>query len=213
MIVIQDDLTFVDGIESVTYVPAGGGSPVVVERALRRRVSHSEAAPSDGVYTAHDVKWFLSTTDLTERPTPGATIADVAGDVWTVLEVSRDALNAAWRCRARDLALAENLEHRVAIMRALWQASAAGAPTAIWIVELSDVPARIQPIDGEVTTEHDQRIVRATHRVYLGQSLSLDANHRIVHDATVYHVLATKMPDRLDQLPVVHVEQSPWPLG
>lgn len=213
MIVLQDDLAFVDGIEAVTYVPADGGSPVVVAHALRRRVHHSEAAPSDGVYTAHDVKWFLSTVDLAERPTPGATIADAVGDVWTILEVWPDALNAAWRCRARNLILAENLLHRVKVLRATWHATPAGAATAVWLNEFVDVAARIQPIESEVRTEHDQRIVRATHRVYLGEPLDLDANHRIVHDTTVYHVLATKMPARLDQLPVVHVERSPWPLG
>ena len=212
MIVLQDDLAYLDGIEAVTYTPAGG-SPVLVEHALRRRASESEAAPSDGVYTAHDVKWYLSTIDLAERPAPGGTITDDAGDVWTVLEVWPDALNAAWRCRARNLALAENLEQRVSVLRATWQASASGAPEAVWIPDVLDVPARIQPIEGEVQSEHDQRIARATHRIYLGQPLSLDANHRIVHDATVYHVLATRMPERLDQLPVVHAERSPWPLG
>jgi hypothetical protein len=190
MIVLQDDLAYVDGIEAITFVPAGGGSPVLVEHALRRKAHHAEAATSDGAYTASDVKWFLSTIDLTERPTPGATITDAAGDVWTVLEVWPDALNAAWRCRARNLVLAENLLHRVNVLRATWQATPAGAASAVWVAEFTDVPARIQPIDTKVTTEYEQRIARATHRVYLGQPLS----------------------ERLDQLAVAHVEVSPWPL-
>jgi hypothetical protein len=212
MIVLQDDLAYVDGVEAVSVVPAGGGAAVLVEHALRRKAHHGEAAASDGVYTASDVKWFLSTIDLVERPTPGATITDAAGDVWTVLEVWPDALNAAWRCLARNLVLAENLLHRVNVLRATWQATPAGAAAAIWFAEFTDVPARIQPIDTKIATENEQRIARATHRVYLGQPLSLDANHRIVHDSVVYHVLATSMPERLDQLAVVHVEVSPWPL-
>jgi hypothetical protein len=212
MIVLQDDLAYVDGIEAITFVPAGGGSPVLVEHALRRKAHHAEAAASDGAYTASDVKWFLSTIDLTERPAPGATITDAAGDVWTVIEVWPDALNAAWRCRARNLVLAENLLHRVNVLRATWQATPAGAASAVWVAEFTDVPARIQPIDTKVTTEYEQRIARATHRVYLGQPLSLDANHRIVHESVVYHVLSTSMPERLDQLAVAHVEVSPWPL-
>jgi head-tail adaptor len=211
MIVIQDDLTYVDGVEAITFTPVGG-APVLVEHALRRKARESEAAASGGAYTAHDVKWFLSTVDLISRPTPGATITDAAGDVWTVLDVWPDALNAAWRCRARNLTFAEGLSQRVTILRAVWQASPAGAAAALWVSEHSDVPARIQPIETDVTTEHAQRMARATHRVYLGQSLALDANHRIVHAARVYHVLSTTMPARIDELPVVHVEVSPWPL-
>jgi hypothetical protein len=55
-------------------------------------------------------------------------------------------------------------------------------------------------------------MARETHRVYLGQALALNANHRIVHESQVYHVLSTTMPARIDELPVVHVEASPWPL-
>lgn len=212
MIVVQDDLAYLDGVEAVTFSPAGGGAPVLVEHALRRRARESEAAASGGAYTAHDVKWFLSTVDLAARPTPGATITDAAGDVWTVLDVWPDALNAAWRCRARNLVLAENLSQRISVLRATWRATAAGAAEAVWIGEASDVPARIQPIETDVKTEHAQRIARETHRVYLGQPLALDANHRIVCESRVYHVLSTTIPERIDQLPVVHVEASPWPL-
>lgn len=212
MIVVQDDLAYLDGVEAVTFSAAGGGSPVLVEHALRRRAHEREAAPSGGAYTAFDVKWYLSTVDLIERPTPGATIVDAEGNVWTVLEVWPDALNAAWRCRARNLVVAENLSQRVQVLRAVWYASSAGAASAMWIGEHSDVPARIQPIETQVKIEHDERMARATHRVYLGQPLALDANHRIVHEAEVYHVLATTMPARIDELAVVHVEASPWPL-
>jgi hypothetical protein len=212
MIVVQDDLAYLDGVEAITFLAADGGLPVLVAHALRRKARASEAAASGGAHTAHDVTWFLSTVDLIAQPTPGATIADAAGDVWTVLDVWPDALNAAWRCRARNLTLAEGLSQQVTILRAVWQATSAGAASAYWVLEHSDVRARIQPIEMEVKTEHAQRISRETHRVYLGQPLSLDANHRIVHDARVYHVLSTTMPARIDALAVVHVEASPWPL-
>jgi hypothetical protein len=185
---------------------------VLVEHALRRKSHHREAAASGGAYTSADVRWFLSTIELVERPAAGATITDAAGDVWTVLEVWHDALNSAWRCRARNLVLAENLSQRISVLRATWQATPSGAASAIWTAEYADVPARIQPIETHVKHEHEQRIARATHRVILGQPVTLDANHRIVHEGVVYHVLATTMPERIDELPVVHVERSPWPL-
>jgi hypothetical protein len=212
MLVIEDDLSYVDGLEAVV-VTLPGTSPVGVAHALRRNVHHAEAAPSDGVYTADDVKWFLATTDLTDEPAPGTTIADAAGGIWTVLETSRDAFNAAWRCRARRLALAEALSDIVDILRATWTAGAAGDANATWIVERSNVAARIQPAAVQIASEHEQRTGQATHLIYLSERIDLGANHRIVCWPTVYHVLRCEQLERLDQWTVVQARQSERPLA
>jgi hypothetical protein len=212
MLAIEDDLTCVDGLEAVV-VTRPGESPASVAHALRRKIHHAEAAPSDGVYTADDVKWFLATSELASEPAPGTTIADTNGNVWTVLAASRDALTSAWRCHARRLSLTESRGDLGDILRAAWTACPAGDAAATWIAERTGVAARIQPNAMQVASAHEQRTSEVTHLIYLSERIELNANHRIVCGSATYHVVRSECFAQLDQWTVVHVRQSDRPLG
>lgn len=218
---VAGDLNAVDGSEQVTLRQPGGSASIVIDGALRRHVGASgspgetrEAAPSAGIHTASDVVWHLPVEALCTMPELGATITDGEGVDWTVLEVSRETLGTRWRCRTRALAIAAGLDQLITIEQAVWTKDAAGAAHAKWKTWREGVRARIQPVSGDIDQQHAMRHTRTTHRVYLAERIELDENKRIVAaDGRTYHVLGFEMPERIDKLMVVHVEESPWPLG
>jgi hypothetical protein len=75
------------------------------------------------------------------------------------------------------------------------------------------VPARIQPLAAAVEFRHAHRTVRVTHHIFIAEPKSIDDQHRVVHNDTVYHVFGYESPQRIDRLLTVLAEQSPWPLA
>jgi len=197
---------FADGLVPVTLVERTSGDPTAVSAALRRTVSTREAEASGGDYTASDVVWHLPASELPAPPTVGDRIVEASGATWTILRVQQMTQDSRWRCIARELRIADHEATLVEIEVATWTKGDAGAATASWSTEQSDVRAAIQPERVEVRIENGRRTVESTHRVYLEQSLTLTENHRLVGpDATIYQVLRTEKSDRLDAAMVVAV--------
>jgi head-tail adaptor len=213
ILTIVDDLEHFDGLEPVQLFAPQATTPVGVNAALRRRVSVQEAAASNGAYVETDLKWHLSTREIDAAPEVGATIRDVHGGDWTVLRVEGHAAAGSWKCWCRNVAISARLEQRITIQRAVWRAAASGAPQAHWIDLQTDVPARIQPLAVAVEVRHAHRTARVTHHIFIAEPLSIDDQHRVVYEGSVYHVVGSETSQRIDRLMTILAEQSPWPLA
>lgn len=203
-----------DALESVT-LNAISGSQTAVSGALRLRIREQEAAASGGRYTRRDVKWHLPVSDVASPPEVGATIQDDQSQTWTILRVDHDTRSSRWRCWCRKLAIATTLSDRINVQQAAWTKDAHGALSATWSNWKTNLAARIQPLDAEAGVEHDQRILRTSHRVFLASPADISEKHRLFHPATgdTFHVLGFQSPSRIDELFIVNVAKSPWTLA
>ncbi len=203
----------VDGLEAVTLKDRDGRSAQNVAKALRRAIGRREAAASSGRYTAADAVWHLPEGELSQPPEIGDVIVDSSGERWTILAVSHSSLVARFRCVARDLAIAGGLDSFITLQRAVHTKSATGSEETRWVDCQTGLRARVQAVEGDVAAEHGRRMMRHTHQVFLSRAITVDHNHRIVHQGAVYHVLGYEMPERVDKLFVINARRSPWPLA
>jgi head-tail adaptor len=111
------------------------------------------------------------------------------------------------------LSLVHDLHHLIDVQRATWAKGASGALGVQWVDYRVGIAARVQPISVSNDAAHEQRFARATHRVYLADTVPLDSNFRIMHEGQPYNVLGCRLLDRIDQLLEIDVEQVPWPLS
>lgn len=204
----RDSLSVVDGTETVSLIRRSG-EEATMPGALKRRLTTSEAAASDGRYTASDVTWHLSTDELAEPPAVGDFLRDCSGAKWAVLEVDESRRSGRWICRARKLEMAGGLDKTVRIQRATWSKGPSGDAVATWHDVLVNVPARIQPERTVVNVDQGRRDVTATHKIYLAVAIPLDEDHRIVHDEAAYRIVSQENAERIDQLAVVNAIEMP----
>lgn len=212
---IRADLVDVaDGLETVTVAEPGASSGTSVAGALGRAVSTREAQASGGRYTTSDRAWHLPVSLLGARPSLGARIVDSAGTQWKILEVHRETLGTRWRCLARELAIAQNLDTLVRIERAAVGKGPGGAAQYTWTIWRQAVRARIQPLESRHEVENQARLDRRTHIVYLAEQIPVDPHDRIIGpDGSTYKVLGSRKRDLIDQLLEVDVLETRWPLG
>jgi head-tail adaptor len=204
----------VDQLEAVTVRDVSASTNTPVASALRRAVTTREAEASEGKYTESDVVWHLPASLLASPPAVGDTITDASANVWTILEVQQAAADSRWRCVARVVAIDGGFNETIDIQAATWNKGAAGAASPSWSDVQTGLSARIQPHRMDIGGEHGRRTVRTTHRIYVNQQVSVNENHRIKDDGGgVYLVVASEKSDRIDALMVIHVVQSPWPIG
>lgn len=204
----HDDAVF-DGTEPVTLRRRGEATGLSIVRALRRAVSQRESDPSDGICRAADVRWHLPAHEVADAPTPGATIVDTAGEVWTVLSVERATLGNRFACACRNLAIAGGLDEFVTLQRAAWSLDPHGAPLPAWTSAGPPLRARVQPIDATVADRHDQPAMQKRFSVFLAETIPLDTNCRLIHDGVAYRITNYERPQRIDELFVVEVEPEP----
>ena len=206
-----DFLETADGLEAVTFTSVSGAA-TAVSGALRLRITEQEAAASGGRYTRRDVRWHLPAAQVASAPQIGATITDGQGQTWTIRQVDHLARSSRWRCWCRLLQLSVVLGDRVHIQQASWSKDDHGALVPTWSNWKTDLPARVQPIETTITAAHAQRYARATHLVYLSQSLELNQNHRLLHPATstVLHVISYETPQQTDALFTLRAVTTPW---
>lgn len=205
-----DFLEVVDGLEPVRWQRPGSAEERLIQRAKRRAVQVGEAAPSGGQYLAGDVHWHLHREELPAPPLLGTRIVDRQGLAWTILAVDQMAYDHRWRCHSRCLRLAAGLDAYVTIQVAAWGRDAAGAPLATWSDWRAGVPARIQPVSAEQTTDHGRHTTRATHTIVVDLETPLDelANHRVVGpDGAAYEIVAFDQARRIDVLPTFDVRR------
>lgn len=206
-----DFTTIIDGLEAVTLTRRDA-TVVPVAAALRRRVSEQEAATSNGRFTRSDVKWHLPLDVVGAPPEIGATVTDGDGEVWTVLQADHDASTGRYRLWTRKLDLRQTATDLITIQEASWSKDDHGALSPAWSNVQADVPARVQPIEGVLEIEHDKRLVRVTHRIFLAAAVSITEKHRILRPATseVFHVVSVENAERLDALFTINVVKTPW---
>ena len=210
---LADDFATFDALEGVLLRSRDGLHETAVARALRRAVMRREAAPSAGTYTQSDTRWHFESAAVETAPEVGGSIVDSTGRVWRVLAVSHETLSRRWTCWSRELSLAGGLTEVITIQEATWTKGESGALTPNWSDWRVQLRARVQPEGSTLASEHRLRELPRRYRVYLAEEVAVNANHRIVHGDELYHVLGFERPARIDELFVIHAEQTPWPLG
>ncbi len=202
----NDFARVLDGLAAVTLRRRDGSAEAEAPRALRRPIRTREAEASQGRYTQSDATWHLPAAELASAPQPGDLIVECGGRRWTVLDVTETLLDGRWRCVARDLAVHHGLDQSIDIEVAEYAKTAGGAEEPTWRISRVGVPARIQPLEVEVRTEHQRISAAARFRVFLADELSLDERHRIRGpDGTRYRVVACRNAERIDALMEVDV--------
>ncbi len=206
-----DFLDAADGLEAVTLTSVSGAT-IAVSGALRLRITEQEAAASGGRYTRRDVRWHLPAAQVAAAPQIGATITDGQGQTWTIQQVDHDTRSSRWRCWCRLLQLSAVLSDRIHVEQATWSKDDHGGLVPTWSHWKTDLPARVQPTEAVLAAAHEQRFLRATHLVYLSQSLELNPNHRLFHPATdtVLHVIGYETPEQIGGLFIIRAVKTPW---
>src|SRR5262249_51305475 len=154
---ISDDLSCVDGTETVTLRQSALGPPLAVPGVLRRHDQLREAEPSDGQYTATDVVWHLPAAGLALAPAIGAVSTHTPALPRYGLPPGQRARRSVWICTSRNLAVQSNLDRRMTLQQATWSKGASGAQVATWSDVRTNLAARIQPESGSVSIEYDRR--------------------------------------------------------
>jgi len=200
----------VDGLEPVELRRRESGVAVRLEHCLRRGARTREGADSNGHCQLVEARWHLDAGELMAGPQLGDTIIDGAGTSWTIQEASLAALGTRWVCRSRALVLGDQFPQRITIERAVVTRGAHGEAVVGWQNWMVDVPARIQPMGGDARTENDQRLMRASHTIYLAESIELTGEHRVVHGSTAYQVIGYRKPERLGDWFAIEAVVVPW---
>lgn len=204
--------TVCDGLEAVTVRYPGAASGTSVSSALRRAVSTREMIASAGRYLANDMTWHLPIAQVATRPKLGTQIIDAAGVRWTVLNVDLQTMGNRWRCVSRALAIVNGLDTTVSIQRAVWGKGPAGDAIPNWHDAYASLPAKIQPVGGNVVREHGGKIFRGSVQVVLAERVPIDSSCRVVgEDGAIYKINGVTVPEDIGQLPVVDAVQVPWP--
>jgi hypothetical protein len=215
----SDDFSRVaDNTEAVTLLRRGaapGDAGTAIQNALRRAMQSGEFAAknrdesrryinSDGQCVAADVDWHLPTAELQAPPGIGDAILDGDGLRWTILELELIMLRTRWKCSARELSIAYGLDDTVAVLKAEYVKSDAGAAEPTWQTWRTGVRARIQPVEIKVGADHSARCATSTYRIFLEYDLVLDQTHRIRGaDGTLYQVTAVTGSARLGELQTI----------
>jgi hypothetical protein len=213
----NDFAAVADGLEPVTLLrretPNGPGEAIL--HALRRTIDAAEVVgknrktiESDGRYTAADANWSLPAAELTRAPRLGDAILDAAGRRWTILEVRLVALSARWRCRTRELSIANGLEDDVAILQAEISTNESGEVETVWIVLHEHIRARIQPLKTKITLENSIPTSVRRCRIILAESFDLDHTHRLRgSDGALYRPVTVAGFPQLGELQTIDVER------
>jgi hypothetical protein len=96
---IADDLTLLDGVETVTLT---GSSTLSVAGAKRGQQSTAQATSAAGVSEPSEMAWLLPGVNLADViPQLGDRISDAGGTTWTITSTSYSPLTQAWRIGSR----------------------------------------------------------------------------------------------------------------
>jgi hypothetical protein len=195
----------VDGLEPIVLRSRDGRQFVAIAQAKRSAISVAEADGSGGLCRRRDVRWHFPVSGLEFPPELGGGIEDNSGESWTILEISLAVGGSRWKCRARNLVIAEGLDERVTVQISdRSRAGQAGDRKPVWSDLLVGVPARIQPLSWEPRLIADQRRAAAMYNVYFAREweVSPARNYRIVDaGGTVYRIDKIERAERIDVLP------------
>jgi len=208
----SDFADLVDGTEPITLNRRGstpGGAGETIQNALRRAITVSEAARSNGKYTASDLTWHLPCEQLSKRPGLGDVITDAGGQRWTVLDVRAATLQSRWQCSTRNLAVVYALDDTVTVLKAVYAKGDGGAASATWRPWRTGIRARIQPLETGMGVRHASRQAANQYTIFIEEDLSLDHTHRIkAADGTIYKITNIEGTQRIGKLPAIQAEEA-----
>jgi hypothetical protein len=201
--------TIADGLEAVTLDRRGSSSNVSVTKALKRQVSTTEIAASDGKLQSGDTRWHLPTAEVTSPPRLGDWIQDSGGDRYQILEFHRELLGSRYRCIARNLRVAYGLDDTLTIQQATYAKGTGGASEETFTTWRTGVRARIQEVAADVTSDVDARRTEKMFTVMLEDDYSLGHRHRLRdRHGNLYKVQGTTSKAELGK--PFTVEAIPW---
>lgn len=211
-----------DMTEAVTlYSMRRGGTyaAIQVPIAKRRAIRSAERSPSGGVYAGHEIRWHLVADTLPPDVDPklGDLITDASGREWTVLTADSNRYRQVWALGCVDLVLALGLRDTVQIQRAAITYDASGVGTKAFPPDggrvLYTLPARVQPVAGEIAEERGARYSRDRFDVIVGRQIDVDlAEDRILWtDSTgrsrILDLVSFRQSGQIDQLPILTAEE------
>lgn len=217
---LADDCLLFDNLVLATLTYRDSGAEVSIQNyadgtgmAVRRAVTHREAAASGGRYLSSDVRFSIPTVLATTQPRPGDVVT-CDGVRYTILEVAKATLGSRWACLTRSLAVTHRLDDRITIQRMTESVGLHGEPKlsyADWLVNLA---ASVQPIQSDTGENHEQRFTSTRYSVRLEQQLpELDVSqYRVVHKGKRHQVLSIRNPEQIDQLTELTIVDDPWPI-
>jgi head-tail adaptor len=205
---LANDIALMDGLATVSLVARGETAGVEIS-ALRRDINTREAAASNGRYLTADVRfhWQFTDSDAENVPSVGDSIIDVDG-TWTILEVGLATLRTRWACVCRNLAIQSGLGTLIKIQKATWAKDSNGSQVATWADLYTSVPARIQPVMSDETSDKRHLRNQDTYEVFTTSAVIVSKDHRIVgSDNKVYRITGLRNPERVDQLLTILCEE------
>jgi len=215
----DDFAAITDGLEPITLLrrETPGVPDESIPHALRRAVDTAEVVgdnrktiESDGRYTAADAAWSLPATEVSQPPRLGDVLRDAAGRRWTILEVRLVALGARWRCRTRELSIANGLEDTIDVLKAVYSKSESGAVETTWTVLHEGVRGRIQPLETRIAAENSAETSVHRCRIILEESFDLDHTNRLRGPGgALYRIVSVAGFPKLGELQTVEAEKLP----
>jgi hypothetical protein len=214
------DLAVIDGTRAVTLY-SHAAAPQAVQSGILGQSKVTEAAPSLGQYRLTDANWFLPKAEVSSAPSLGSVIEDPRSGEWIVLAVHTATLGGNWRCLARKLDLESGLAQRIHVQRANWLKGPEGDAVPQWETIQVSVPAALQ-LEAEVVPEPksepesaDPQLSSSTEKwlVYVSGEHPIQVDDRIVYEGRAFDVTQRNNLARRDELSVLVVNPSRWPLG
>lgn len=187
-----------DGLVTVRFLRPGTSIAADVTHALSRPTQLLHVERSDWQYTVHDQVWHLPTAELPVAPQPGDVV--VAGDErWTVLAAQATALGRRWRCVCRNLVALLGLDQYIDVQEAVFALGEQGDQRPSWRTTQAGVPAKIQLVTTDVTSDHARAATVTRYRIYCAEPLELTHRHRLRGpDGVIYQIVAVQKAARID---------------
>jgi len=210
---IADDFeTVVDGGTVVTVWNDTLSTSYAIVQALRRAVDIAEPEVSQGKYRSIDTVWNFPADAALENVTivPGWFVFQ-GPTMWRILRASHRTLANRWRAECRTLRI--DAWETVTIEVAAHAQTASGAPRTTWSTFATGVIGRLQRLENSPGVEKQSRRDRQRAKLYTLTQFLLDTNYRVFDGTHYWNVTGYEKPDDLVALPVLNLEQTPWPLG
>jgi head-tail adaptor len=205
-----DFMQVVDGLRPAMLRRRESGAVHRLEHTLQRGARWRDGEASNGHCAQLEARWHLDAGELVDAPRLGDTIEEATGRQWEIVEVSPAVVETKWICRAVAIELSERFPQRIVIQRAVVWRGAHGEVNVRWEDWQKDIPARIQPVGARARTENDQRVMRASHTIFVAETLDLGGDVRVLEGTTVYQVVGYSQPEQLGEWFAIDTVVAPW---